>query len=118
MDYDNDPLVKSIGSRIGDQKAWKKYIRNFNSMLLSLQPYSFPNVTYRVFVQLLEHIERSNKQIFAQFGIKFQLCIIRIRTKDVSIRNENESDFTETSFTMRQEVLEDLYRIELPYIKR
>ena len=79
MDYDNDPLVKSIGARMNDQKAFKRYIRNFNSLLLGIQPLNFPSVTYAHILEILRHVDRSNKNMFEPQGIRLTFGVIRLR---------------------------------------
>ena len=41
VDYENDPVIKSVGLKMEDHKIWKKFIQNLNSKLSSLQPLAF-----------------------------------------------------------------------------
>ena len=55
LDYDNDPLIKSIGISF-DQKIWKKFISNLNSKLWTIQPYSYNWFLKERFLQILSFI--------------------------------------------------------------
>ena len=41
VDYENDPIIKSIGLKLEDHKTWKKFVENLNSKLQTLQPIAF-----------------------------------------------------------------------------
>lgn len=78
LDYENDPLIKSIGGYCGE-KVWKKFVANLNSKLWSLQVYSFNWAIRDSLFDILTFIEAINKRIFEPAGFKASLWIIEIQ---------------------------------------
>ena len=107
LDYDNDPMIKSIGLILQNQKIWKKFVKNLNSKLWSISPFSYNWYTRRQIQNTLNFINKANHNIFKNFGFKVSLWIV-----DLTYQSWDE-DFERTC-----NIHESYYKIDASYIKK
>ena len=118
LDYDHDPIIKSIGLKLQNQKLWKKFARNLNSKLWSLQINSFNRDFRKKLFDILNFIDLINKRIFIanEFCISLWIVEVSIEHQNNHIDWRHGSDMSD--FIQKTDINESQYKLDLKYLQK
>ena len=106
LDFENDPIIKSIGLKTQNHKIWKKFVMNLNSKLRSISPFSFNWFLRRQIFNTLNFINKANHNIFKYYDFKISLWIVEL--------THHQSE----DFERMNNVSESFYKMKASYIKK
>jgi len=124
LDYKSDPIIKSVGKLLSNEKLWKKFIQNLNSKLWNLQINSFTWDLKLQLFDILEYIDKINRKIFKQSEFKVSLWVVGITYDYINtyLNDWRESEISEKealkNFLLNTEADECYYKLDLGYIKK
>jgi hypothetical protein len=114
LDYDSDPIVRSICMKIRDDKVWKKFTQNLNSKLQSLQLVEFNWFISRKLFEILSFVEMANKEIFLSNGFTMNMFMIEVKKKPKQVERGMRSG----AFNRTEAYIENHYKLDLNYLHK
>jgi len=118
LDYDQDPIIKSIGMTCGNHKLWKKFVRNLNSKLWNLQLSAFNWEIKKQVFDILNFLDIVNERIYDQLGFKISLWIVELTTEYASNYFDWRHGTESNDFFVKAELKEVQYKLSYQYLKK
>ena len=113
LDFESDPMVKSVGVKTMHIKVWKKFVQNLNSKLSSLQFLTFNWFFKRKLFEILKYINTHNVELFHEQGFRLDTYLLELS------RNSQDSKDMDASAPNRQEAYtENYFLLDIQYLAK